>query len=43
MEKDLEYDSDQQKKYNEALKGIGNKGFKVSTSFISKKKNEDRK
>jgi len=42
IEKDLEYDSDQEKKYNEGLKGIGNKGYKISTSFINKKKNEDR-
>ena len=42
IEKDLEYDSDQEQKYNEGLKGIGNKGYKISTSFISKKKNEDR-
>ena len=40
IEKDLEYDSDQEQKYNEGLKGIGNKGYKISTSFISKKKNE---
>ena len=42
IEKDLEYDSDQEKKYNEGLKGIGNKGYKISTSFINKKKNEER-
>ena len=42
IEKDLEYDSDKEKKYNEGLKGIGNKGYKISTSFINKKKNEDR-
>ena len=42
IEKDLEYDSDKEKKYNEALKGIGNKGYKISTSFINKKKNEER-
>ena len=42
IEKDLEYDSDQEQKYNEGLKGIGNKGYKISTSFISKKKNEER-
>ena len=38
----MEYDSDQEKKYNEGLKGIGNKGYKISTSFINKKKNEER-
>ena len=42
IEKDLEYDSDQEKKYNEGLKGIGNKGYKISTSFINRKKNEER-
>ena len=42
LEKDLEYDSDKEKKYNEGLKGIGNKGYKISTSFINKKKNEER-
>ena len=42
IEKDLEYDSDKEKKYNEGLKGIGNKGYKISTSFINKKKNEER-
>ena len=42
IEKDLEYDSDKERKYNEGLKGIGNKGYKISTSFINKKKNEDR-
>ena len=42
IEKDLEYDSDKEQKYNEGLKGIGNKGYKISTSFINKKKNEDR-
>ena len=42
IEKDLEYDSDKEKKFNEGLKGIGNKGYKISTSFINKKKNEER-
>ena len=42
IEKDLAYDSDKEKKYNEGLKGIGNKGYKISTSFINKKKNEER-
>ena len=42
IEKDLEYDSDKEKKYSEGLKGIGNKGYKLSTSFINKKKNEER-
>ena len=42
IEKDLEYDSDKEKKYDEGLKGIGNKGYKISTSFINKKKNEER-
>ena len=42
LEKDLQYDSDKEKKYNEVLKGIGNKGYKMSTSFINKKKNEER-
>ena len=42
IEKDLEYDSDKEKKYNEGLKGIGNKGYKISTTFINKKKNEER-
>ena len=42
IEKDLEYDSDQEQKYNEGLKGIGNKGYKISTNFINRKKNEDR-
>ena len=42
IEKDLEYDSEKEQKYNEGLKGIGNKGYKISTSFINKKKNEDR-
>ena len=42
LEKDLQYDSDKEKKYSEGLKGIGNKGYKISTSFINKKKNEER-
>ena len=42
IEKDLEYDSEQEIKYNEGLKGIGNKGYKISTSFINRKKNEER-
>ena len=42
IEKDLEYDSDEEQKYNEGLKGIGNKGYKISTNFINRKKNEDR-
>ena len=42
IEKDLDYDSDKEKKYSEGLKGIGNKGYKLSTSFINKKKNEER-
>ncbi len=42
LEKDLQYDSDKEKKYNEGLKGIGNKGYKITTSFINKKKNEER-
>ena len=38
----MQYDSDKEKKYSEGLKGIGNKGYKISTSFINKKKNEER-
>ena len=42
IEKDLEYDSDKEKKFDEDLKGIGNKGYKLSVNFISKKRNEER-